>query len=524
MINKLIAISFCLIVCGYSFSIKAKNQSEEIDKLVLQTLDAFSVPGVAIGIIKDGKITHLKGYGQANIQTKAQVNKNTLFKIASNSKAFTSAALALLVEQGKLKWSDKVNQILPYFKMNDAWVTNEFNIRDLLTHRSGLGRGAGDLMLWPEPTKFSRNQLVKNLRYLKPVSSFRDEYAYDNLLYIVAGEVIAKLSGVSWEVFVEKEIFKPLGMMRCFAGGVDTNRVKNIATPHTKIGSKVIVMEKNKINNKINLMAAAGGIKCDMSDILSWVAMQLNRGSTLNNKRFLSQQSIQKMWDPVTTLPLSQTLRNYDNADFRAYALGWRVSNYQGEYRVSHTGTLSGFMSQIVMFPKRNTGIVLLMNRDSSSARSTLSRGLMNIVLNQFEGRTQKLTKNWLEHYKKSSTKKRSRIENKLAVVKENKIPTQQKTLLGNYIDPWFGEISIRHKGKDIVWQSNMSPRMVGKVFYHSKNKWWVKWDDRSFKADAWLKFTLSSEDNTTLKMSSIDPSADFSFDFQDLNLEKIRK
>ena len=533
--NQLVSKSFSfvliiLIVFNHSFaSAKTNGESDKIDKLVNSAIKAFDVPGVSIGIIKDGKFTHIKGYGKANIENNDPVNKNTIFKIASNSKAFTSASLALLVEQGKLKWSDKVHQILPDFEMNDPWVTKEFNIRDLLTHRSGLGRGAGDLMLWPEPTKFSRNQLVKNLRHLNSVSSFRDEYAYDNLLYIVAGEVVAKISGMSWESFVKKEIFKPLGMNRCFAGGVDVANVKNIATPHTQIDNKVIVMEANKINNNVNLMAAAGGIKCDMADVLSWVGMQLNRGMMLNDKRFLSKKSILEMWKPVTTLPLSQTSKNYDNTGFRAYSLGWRVSNYHGEHRVSHTGTLSGFMSQIVMFPKRNVGVVLLMNRDSSAARSSLSRGLMNIVLNQFKDRTKKLNKNWVKHYINLSKKKRNKINKVLSVVSELKVPAEQMKFIGEYVDPWFGEISISKIQGKIVWQSKMSPRMKGEVFYHSKNKWWVKWDDRSYKADAWLMFEpvnneLSNERNVNLKMNSIDPSADFSFDFQDLNFIKINR
>ncbi len=486
-------------------------------------MTAFDVPGVSIGIIKDGKITHLKGYGQANIQTKAQVNQDTLFKIASNSKAFTTAALALLVDEGKLKWSDKVIQHLPEFKMKDPWVTKEFNIRDLLTHRSGLGVGAGDLMLWPEPTKFTRKDVIHNLRYLEPVGSFRDEYAYDNLLYIVAGELIAKISGQSWESFIENRIFKKLGMKQCFAGGVDTKKNKNLAAPHAIVSDSLVLLEKNKINDKVNLMAAAGGIKCSAKDLLTWVGMQLNLGRMTNGDTFISEKQIKQQWQPVTTLPISYSMKVFDKTRYRSYAFGWRVSNYHREHRVSHTGTLGGFMSQIIMLPERNLGIVILTNQQSSSARNSLARGLMNIELNQFSDRSQKLTKDWVNYYVEANKAGKARSSGKSGQsnVLERIIPSNQNNLLGDYRDPWFGGISLKGDGQKVVFNSKMSPRMTGDVFYHEKNKWWVKWHDRSFEADAWIIFSKNKLGKIVMKMQAISADADFSFDFQDLNFTK---
>ena len=262
MMAKLgLKIIVLLLLLTGAMSLSANPNAQSIEDLVKKAMQTFQVPGVAIGIIKHGKIIHQQGYGIANLDTGSPVDENTIFKIASNSKAFTAAALAILVDQGKLNWDDKVIQYLPDFQMYDSWVTKEFNILDLLTHRSGLRIGAGDLMLWPEPTKFSREEVVKNLRYLKPVTSFRNQYAYDNLLYIVAGEVIASISGQSWEAFIESNIFKPLGMENCFAGGVDTNKYLNLVTPHLVINNQLKVDHANLINDKISLMAAAGGIK-----------------------------------------------------------------------------------------------------------------------------------------------------------------------------------------------------------------------------------------------------------------------
>ena len=194
MKNKLF-VAIALLSTTFSF---AQISPIQVDELVDRTLKTFNVPGIAVAIVKDGKIIHAKGYGVKSILTNEKVDANTLFGIASNSKAFTSAALAMLVDEGKVKWDDKVIKYLPNFKMYNDYVTNEFTIRDLLTHRSGLGLGAGDLMIWPDGSNFTAQDIIQNLQYLKPVSAFRTQYDYDNLLYIVAGEVIRVASGLSW--------------------------------------------------------------------------------------------------------------------------------------------------------------------------------------------------------------------------------------------------------------------------------------------------------------------------------------
>ena len=191
--------------------------SKQIDSLAELTLKTFNVPGIAVGVIKDGKLIHAKGYGVANLNTGAKVNEHTLFGVASNSKAMTAAVLGQLVDEGKLNWDDKVTDYIPEFKMYDPYVTDAFTIRDLLTHRSGLGLGAGDLMMFPDWSNFTKQDIIYNLRYLKAVSAFRTKYDYDNNLYIVAGEVAERASGKKWEELVEQKIMHPLGMQKTAA-------------------------------------------------------------------------------------------------------------------------------------------------------------------------------------------------------------------------------------------------------------------------------------------------------------------
>ena len=191
--KKTLPISLMLMVCIATWSQPLK--SDEIDKLVNRTLETFNVPGIAVAVVKDDQVVHMKGYGVISITTGKKTDENTLFGIASNSKAFTSAALGILVDEGRITWETKVIDIIPEFRLYNSYVTEDFNIKDLLTHRSGMGLGAGDLMLWPDSSAFTTEEIIHNLRYLKQTSSFRTKYDYDNLLYLVAGEVVRRVSG-----------------------------------------------------------------------------------------------------------------------------------------------------------------------------------------------------------------------------------------------------------------------------------------------------------------------------------------
>src|SRR5476651_669357 len=205
------ALVSIICLCMASSSTRAQVITpDSVDRLVERALKTFDVPGIAVAIVKDDKIVYEKGYGVRSLASRKKVDENTLFGIASNSKAFTVAAIGILSDEGKLKLDDKVTEYIPEFKLYDPYVTAEFTIRDLLTHRSGLGLGAGDLMIFPDSADFKVKDIIHNLRYLKPVSSFRSKYDYDNQMYIVAGEIVARVSGISWEDFIESRIMQPL--------------------------------------------------------------------------------------------------------------------------------------------------------------------------------------------------------------------------------------------------------------------------------------------------------------------------
>jgi len=268
--------------------------SKQIDSLVYKAMNISPSVGIAVAVVKDGKVIHSKGYGIKSIENKKKVDEHTLFAIASNSKAFTAAALSILVDEGALKWDDRVIDHVSEFKMYNDYVTANFTIVDLLTHRSGLGLGAGDLMIFPDGADFTIKDVLNSFQYQKSTSAFRTKYDYDNLLYIVAGDVVARVSGMSWADFIQSRIFVPLGMNNSVPTNSRLQDNANLAMPHDSEGEQI----KQLPTYDSDLVAAAGGIYANVEDLSKWMMMQLNRGrygSDLTHELFSEKQQNQ-MW------------------------------------------------------------------------------------------------------------------------------------------------------------------------------------------------------------------------------------
>src|SRR6266568_8986407 len=271
----------------------------DLDAFVTRSMKTFDVPGLAMAIVKDGKVLMAKGYGVRKMGAPAPVDENTLFGIGSNTKAFTTAALATLVDEGKISWDDKVYERLPGFEMYDPYVSHEMTIRDLLTHRSGMGLGEGDLLFWPHTT-FTREEIIYKLRFMKPASSFRSHYAYDNLLYMTAGQIIPAVTGTSWDDYVRQRIFAPLGMNHSNFINIAIKPTDNVAFPHSRIDGKLQVIHFEVLDNA----APAGAINSCAADMAKWVQLQLNRGKFVDRDgRLFSEQRSKEMWSPQTILP-----------------------------------------------------------------------------------------------------------------------------------------------------------------------------------------------------------------------------
>lgn len=486
----------------------------QIDDLVGKTLKAYDVPGIAVAIVKDGQVIHAKGYGVRSIVSTAPVNENTLFGIASNSKAFTTAALAILVDEGKINWDDKVIKYLPKFKMYNDYVTNEFTIRDLLTHRSGLGLGAGDLMIWPDGHNFTTQDIIANLQYLKPVSAFRTKYDYDNLLYIVAGEVLAQVSGQSWGDFIEQRIMKPLAMDKSAASFQRLKDTSNVISPHvpTEGKLKAITRYKNPI------LDAAGGIYASVNDMSKWVIMQLQKGKYDNGKILFSEKQQAEMWSAQTIMPNKPVAPYFSH--FKSYGLGWQLSEVKGSFQVSHTGGLDGIVTQVTLLPELNLGIIVLTNQQNGAAFNAITNTIKDSYLNLKSDDYVTLYSSQRKEKLASADKITDEVWNTIAQNRKDKIKVDIKKYIGTYKDNWLGEIVLFEQKGKMYFRSTRSSQLSGEIFFYKDQTFAVKWNNRSLLADAFLTF---SPDSTNIKMKPISPMTDFSYDFQDLDFKKVK-
>ena len=492
--------------------------SAEISNTVHRALDAFKTPGMSVSVVKDGKVVFAGGFGVRDMDSKARVDADTLFRIASTSKAFTAAALAILVDEGKLDWDQKVITVLPNFRMMDPWVTREFTVRDLLVHRSGLGIGAGDLMLWPEPSGFTRDEIIYNLRYLKSTSSFRSRYAYDNLLYIVAGDVVTKASGIPYEQFVQTRIMDKLDM-DCFGGAIAARDLGNVAIPYGFIEDRIQAIPRNKVTGKITASHPAGGLACNADGMGEWMIAQLGGGVGANGKRIFSEKQRDEMWKGQTILSVSKSERTNDNTHFKTYALGWRKEDMHGYEVVSHTGTLSGFQAYVVLVPELDLGITVLNNGSNYGARTSVALSILKPYLGQPKT-------DWVSYYKGLQDKAASAPKTAETDYESGGTGTVVRPLssyAGSYKDPWFGIVDIKMRDNVLRFTARKSVNLSGTLEPFKDNTFIVRWDNRGFNADAFAKFEAGPSGTiTALKMTRVDPAADWSFDFQDLGFERV--
>ena len=277
----------------------------------------------------------------------------TLFGIASNTKLFTATALGLLVEEGKIEWDAPVVRYLPAFQMWDPYVTRQLTIRDLLVHRSGLGLGAGDLLWWPAST-YDRKEVARRLRFIQPATSFRSAYAYDNVLYLVAGEVIEAISGLSWEDFVSRRILARVGMTGSNVRHSAANAGGNVATPHAEVDGTVRPIKPFDSDNT----NPAGGINSSAEDMARWLTVQLAHGALADGSRLFSEATWRQLTALVTPIPIADPPPELAplRPNFRGYALGLDVRDYRGRKVLMHTGGLPGYVSRVMMIPDERLG------------------------------------------------------------------------------------------------------------------------------------------------------------------------
>ena len=480
------------------------DRQADYDRLVDAVVAYYHLPGLAVGVIEDGKVVYTREVG--TLQSGKPIDADTLFKIASNSKAMTSTLLARLVEEGKLRWNDPVTKYLPGFRMHDPWVTANMQVGDLLVHHSGLPEGAGDLMLWPTPNGFTPQDVVHGLQYLKPAYSFRAGYAYDNTLYIVAGQVAAAAGGAPYPTLMRREVFQPLGMTRCQIGTWNRDEVGNVASPHVMHDGHFVAEVPSGPVVHPATMDSAGGVRCSLNDMLTWAMNWL--APTPKQLAWLSPQQRHAEWTAYTPMPISRRKHAWDGTRFWGYGYGWRIGDVDGQMTVSHTGTLSGMYSAVTLLPFKKSGYVFLINAEADNARSVLNEVLTKHFTAPEKARS---VVSYADELARADRQRRiSHLPDTSS--RQPATPADLSRQLGVWRDPWFGEASLCARGGTVRFVSKKSPMLSGEVM-RVGNRYLVHWDHGD--AEAWLDFPTQARG--TLHMAKVDPDADFSYDYEDL-------
>jgi len=480
----------------------------------------IGVPGMAVAIVENDRVSFARGLGVRALGRPERVDADTIFPTGSTGKAVTVAALAVLADQGKIGWDDRVIDRLPGFQMYDPWVTREITIRDLLVHRSGLGLGEGDLLFVPR-TNLTRAESVRRLRYLKPATSFRSGFAYDNVLYMAAGQLIEAVSGESWEKFVAAHVLKPAGMLHSTSDEDARFATENRAQPHARLnGGLRGAGDQERLDERDELgrtAAPAGGLAVSANDMARWLLIQLNAGKLpQSTNRLFSAAAHLQMWQPVVIEPIAERPEplKLTQPSFSTYALGWDVEDYRGTKIVWHGGAVFGFLTAVVLIPDKRVGFSIEINCEDGE----IIRGLMYELLDHYLGLPRT---DWVARYQ---AEKRHNVSEGLAALKaQTSQPAHVGPSLpiaryaGSYTDPWYGNIEVAVQQGKLTIDFKSTPRMGGRLEHFQYDTFVTHFDDKTIEP-AYVTFGLDANGKVDrVTMQAVSPLADFSYDYQDL-------
>ncbi len=517
MLHRRLTMFFILLALAstslFAQASKYETPLAEIDAYVAKAREDWKIPGLAMAIVKDDQVIWAKGYGVRELGKPEAVNDKTLFAIASNTKAFTTALLAILVDEGKLKWDDKVTKYLPDFELYDSYVTHEMTIRDLVSHRSGLATFSGDL-LWYD-TNYSRAEVIRRARFIKPVTSFRSAYGYQNIMFLAAGEIAAKVAGKSWDELVKEKFFTPLGMTTTNTSVTLRNPNENWASPHVvKHGEETnSVVRYDVIDN----CGGAAVINSCVAELAQWMRLQLGRG-TYNGQKFFSTEQSHQMWQPNIFNAISPAAEKFNpTRHFSAYGMGWALADYQGRKVVSHGGGMTGMISQTALMPEENLGVVILTNSETG-----LPGWMVNKVFDVFLGAPKRdWSAEMLARVKQvEAAGKAEEAKTEAAQVRGTKPSLAQATYVGTYSSQLYGDARITEENGKLVLQLAPAPNFIGDLEHWHYDTFRVKWRDsvRYAFPKGYVTFTLKA--NGQLDEMKIDcPNPDF--DFTELDFKR---
>ncbi|HET7266475.1 MAG TPA: serine hydrolase [Oleiagrimonas sp.] len=497
----------------------AATPPQDLDAFAARAMDTFHAPGMAVAIVEGDK-AYTRVYGVKELGKPDAVDVHTTFPIGSNTKAFTATALAILVDNGKLRWDDLVIDKLPGFRMYDTYATRHMTIVDMLCHRSGLGPGEGDLMFLPSSTR-TRAELVHSIRYLKPATSFRAGYAYDNVLYAVAGQVVQAVSGQRWEDFVRERIFALLGMHDATVSL--SRRGPDRVALHGKVSGPLRGMGPQSVLSTVlsgATDAPAGAISASATDMTHWLRVQLSRGRLPDGGRLFSAASARQLWTPETLMPIHAQPEPLalTEPNFQAYALGQIVRDYRGHKIVRHTGGVLGAYSIVGIIPGKQVAFAVMINAEDLGTLMATYYHLMDHYLGLS-------SPDWIARYQKVLAKRHAAALETLREAHAQTHPERGPSLplsgyVGVYRDPWYGTVTIT-MGKDGQLRLSMdrTPAMHGPIEHVQYDTFRTHWVTPGLE-NAYVTFALNPDGSIDqASMHAVSPLADFSYDYRDLHL-----
>ncbi|MBA9079794.1 serine hydrolase [Rufibacter quisquiliarum] len=505
---------FLLWIC--SFHVSAQADLQKLDAYYQKALKDWNVPGMAIAIVKNDSVIFAKGYGVLDAQKGGAVDANTVFGIASNSKAYTAAALGILVDEGKLNWDDPVTKYLPYLQLYSPYVTQQLNIKDLLSHRAGFQTYSGDL-LWYNTT-YTRKEILQRAKYLEPTYSFRSGYGYSNLMFIAAGEVIEAVSGKTWEQFIQERFFGPLGMTRSYTSVNQLKGITNVATPHAnpaQEGGKPVPTVLTAWDN----WNPAAGIFTSALQHAQWVRLQLNRG-TYNGKRIFSEAASHQMWTMHNPFPIPPQAEEINpTTHFSGAGLGWMLNDYEGRKIIAHGGGHEGMNSRTVLVPEEKLGIVILTN-----SMSSIMAPIATYTVDQFLGI--KNGRDWSQFNLDMAAKFKKQQE--AAAAKKPKEKAAKAKLLrdlndyvGTYRSPLYGDAVIRLQNGKLVLDLVPAPALGGELSLWKGDIFDLDWkNDFALLTPTRVRF-LPGKDGAVAEMRLDANNPDFHF--SELEFKRVK-
>lgn len=499
----------------------------DLDAIVAAAMRAFGTPGLSIALVAPGAAPIAKGYGVRRMGDPAPVDSGTVFAIGSNTKAFTAAALAILVDEGRLGWDDAVGDHLPNFRMYDAYASQQMTVADLLTHRSGLGLGQGDLLFWPGGRRDAAG-IVRRLRYLKPATSFRATFAYDNVLYIAAGELIRAVSEMSWEQFIQQRLLSPMGMVdsvsdqSLLTGG-------NRAGTHARIDGPVRGLGRMEGISPLNIAGsavpdpsnAAGGIYSNARDMARWLQVQLARGEIPGGRRLWTEANALEMWRPRTIVRASATLvAHRGDPHFALYALGWGLQDHKNIPFLSHTGGVEGATSRVVLVPELGVGFAILTNAEENGCHMSIA----GMLLDHYSGGART---DWIAAWKAKEADAQASALKAVAAARTRRSNRQPSSLplasyAGTYRDDWYGDVIVAQSAAGLTIDFTHNAGLQGQLEHWSRDTFCTRFTNPAIE-NAYVTFSLKDDGAIDyVKLRSISPIADFSYDFHDLLLVPV--